>query len=199
MTRWLFPLLAVLLQTGCTTTYTYIDDIGGEMSLRLEPVAGDGVTVDLTEPGMTRAEHRRAIESSSYPNCASPRLSWALDSGTDEPLFGMLEFCARDAAVGGADGAPAKVVFELDGSSGFAYLDIESTVDETPIPRVTVLETIELDGELEPSGSWSGEVLLSGDWVDGDVPHLLTLEWDFPIHVEETDRVRNSGGPIGDV
>ena len=53
---------------------------------------------------------------------------------------------------------------------------------------------------LAAEGSWTGEILVHGDWVEGDVPHVLTLEWSFPEHVETDTKVRDSAGEgIGDV
>lgn len=194
-------LLALGLAPGCTTTYHFVSDIGGDFTLSLAPVSGDGVSIDLALPGMDREEYDAlAADLSRIPDCASPSLSWSLDSLTEEPLFATLSACTADATVVGGDGQSATVTLELNGDNGQLYLDVESHANETPIPRVSVLEYVQLEEPLSAQGSWTGEIPVHGDWVEGDVPHVLTLQWNFPEHVESDTKVRDSAGEgIGDV
>jgi hypothetical protein len=182
--------LSLLSLFACTTRYTYVADIGGELTVQLAPDA-DGFRLEPTTlPGMDEAEFNEMIDASSYRECPSPALLWATDTGTGEPLYGNLIFCIPEAALATeACPGPWTLSVELDGFSGQVYAELQSTGEEAGF--ITALDTWDLAEPLAPAGAIEGPLAFDGDCLGDDVPHTLALAWDFPDHTETVRHVRN--------
>ncbi len=60
-----------------------------------------------------------------------------------------------------------------------------------PYFPISELGTFQLGADgLEPSGSLSATLALTGDCIGEAVPHEMVLDWDFPVHDERSVRVR---------
>jgi hypothetical protein len=188
MKRWL-PLLIAL--SGCKVTYTHITEIGGVVALSLAPVEGDGITVDLAAPGMTEEQLASyMVESENqYADCPEPHMSWALDSATSVPLFGILRMCIRDAPLTTSScDTPVELTLEVEDQEPYSYIALEPEDLANGLSGFIELEPYE---PLGPSGSLTGIVPLSGDCLGDDVPHTLDVTWNFPVHDERTTKRAN--------
>ncbi len=186
MTR-LLPLFALM---ACGTSYTQTFEHGGQMSLTLEPVtAGAGISVDVAMDGLSQKDVDGVPEGSSSQAfaCPAPYLTYATDTGTGEPIFGVLLMCAKSIDLGGTScPGPVSFEFDLDGDTGDFFLSMD------PIGQNTSMgDQFWIDGELtvdDPmigtKGSLTGTVIVDDGCMAAPVEHTIALEWDFPLHTE---------------
>lgn len=188
------PALSLLLTaSACTTPYTFVTDYGGEFTMHLAPEGEAGVTLDLTQPGMTAAQLEAWFDPADPQAlaCDAPRVAWALDSATDAPLFGELDVCVPEVAFASTNDCdpPARLQLALSGSDGSLWLDLDPVSNAAAGDQIGLLGEIPAATGLGASGTITATVALGGDCVGEAVPHALSLTWDFPEHDERTARV----------
>lgn len=193
----------LLLGLGaCTASSLHVTDFGGAVTLRLAPVAGDGLTVDLTAPGMTAAELDAHLggEPARAPGCPAPHVDWTLDTATGEPLFGILTMCLPDAPITSTTcGDRATLTVEIEHGTTVPYVVVDPARQEGAGDAMSAFAEIP-DPVVEASGALSGTVEFTGDCLGEAVLHTISIEWDFPKHDERTTKSRDEvccGPPVG--
>jgi len=197
----LFPMLTPL---GCATTYTQTFEHGGELSLRLAPVTdGDGISVDVTLPGLGQAAVDAVPEQDGGQAiaCPAPYLTYATNTLTEEPIYGILVGCAHQVDLGGSCAGPVSMGFELEGDRGAAFLELDPIGDDAPAGDQFWIsgDLAVADPMIGKSGSLQATVSVDDGCMTEPVDHTLELTWDFPLTtVVETSTPFDWSTKLGD-
>jgi len=184
-------MLFLSLLLGCSSSYTLVTDIGGEMTLSIAPVGGAaGLTTSTTRAGMTTQELDESLNSGELL-CSAPRMAWALDSLTEEPVSTSILACFPEveASAPAGCGSPYQVDFDLDEFLGLLYVSADPVGNGAMGDQISTVEIVDFDAPLSTNGSLTFTADFTGDClggIDAPVPHEVTMEWDFPIHDERT-------------
>lgn len=188
MSRILLVLFAC--SAGCGTPWTQTFEHGGSASFALAPVTdGEGVTVDLQLAGMSDEEVDR-VGTDNGTDCAAPFVTYATDTASGEPLFGVLVMCADEVEMQGSCPGPVSFVFDVEGDTGDLFLDMDPIGDDTPMgDQFWVSGALDVENPmLGSSGALEGVVSIDDGCMTEPVDHTLAVSWDFPLHTEVRGR-----------